>query len=666
MERTNKHSLARRLKDFVIGKAHSPHDTALFHRMSLIAFFAWIGLGADGISSSCYGPPEAFMALGGHIYLAVFVALGTVLTIFVISTSYSQIVELFPSGGGGYIVASRLLSPTFGMISGCALIVDYVLTIAVSIASGTDAIFSFLPAGWLDYRLSFAIAGVLLLTVINLRGVKESVAPLVPIFLVFVFAHVFIILYAITSHVSSLPVLVDATVSDVRGASLEVGIFGVIFLVLRAYSMGAGTYTGLEAVSNGLPILREPRVKTAKKTMSYMAFSLAFMVFGLMLAYLLYNVSGQPGKTLNAVLFERVTEGWGRWGYYLVLITLVSEAALLFVAAQTGFLDGPRVLANMALDHWVPRRFAILSDRFVTLNGILIMGFAAAVMMLLTHGSVTLLVILYSINVFITFFLSQAGMVRHWWESRNEVRHWKKKILINGVGLLLTSFILVSIVSVKFHEGGWVTLLVTGSLIAVVLVIKRHYEYSSRIVKGLDDRILESSQAVSMPARAIVGNIGAGGVFDPKAKTAVILVNGFNGLGVSTLANVFRLFGGLFKNFVFVQIAMIDAGNFTGPDEIKRLQAQVKSDVDRYVKIMRRQGYYAESVSSMSTDIADEVSKIAPTITARFPNAVFFGGQVIFPNHTFLLRILHNYTVFAMQRRLNGMGIPFVILPVQV
>ncbi|MEK7289913.1 MAG: amino acid transporter, partial [Planctomycetota bacterium] len=145
--------LARRLKNLIIGDARSPHDKTIFHKLSLIAFFAWIGLGADGISSSCYGPEEAFRALQEYPYLSIFVALGSVLTIFVISSSYSQIIELFPSGGGGYLVASKLLSPTFGMFSGCALIIDYVLTIAVSIASGTDAIFSFLPVEWHTYKL---------------------------------------------------------------------------------------------------------------------------------------------------------------------------------------------------------------------------------------------------------------------------------------------------------------------------------------------------------------------------------------------------------------------------------------------------------------------------------------------------------------------------------
>lgn len=344
-------SLIQRIRNLTIGKPHNLQDRGIFKRLSLIAFFAWVGLGADGLSSSCYGPQEAFLALNGHTYLSIFVAIGTVLTIFVISASYSQIVELFPTGGGGYLVASKLLSPTLGMISGCALLIDYVLTITVSVASGADAIFSLLPMEWHPYRLTFAILILLLLMMLNMRGVKESILPLVPIFLIFLFTHVFIILYALMTHLPDLSVVAQSTRADMHSTISQIGLLGMIFLVLRSYGMGAGTYTGIEAVSNGIPILREPRVQTAKHTMRYMAISLAFVVLGLMVSYLLYKITPQTGKTLNAIFFEQATMAWpGKLAYLFIFITLLAEATLLFVAAQTGFLDGPRVLANMATD----------------------------------------------------------------------------------------------------------------------------------------------------------------------------------------------------------------------------------------------------------------------------------------------------------------------------
>src|SRR5471032_959661 len=163
------------LKSIIFGREKSLSDRNLFHSLSLIAVFAWVGLGADGLSSSCYGPEETFKALIGNTHLSVFVALASVVTIVAICASYSQIISLFPTGGGGYLVASKLLSPTAGLVSGCALLIDYVLTVTISVASGSDALFSLFPISWLAWKLPFAVAGVLGLTLLNLRGVKESV-----------------------------------------------------------------------------------------------------------------------------------------------------------------------------------------------------------------------------------------------------------------------------------------------------------------------------------------------------------------------------------------------------------------------------------------------------------------------------------------------------------
>jgi amino acid transporter len=285
-EMGTKPSWAGRIKNLVIGAELNPFSPKVHHQIALIAFFAWVGLGSDGLSSSCYGPPEAFLALKGHEHLAVFVALAIAITIFVIGTSYSQVVELFPTGGGGYLVASKLLSPSAGMVAGSALLIDYVLTIAISIASGTDALFSFLPrekfgpGQWEFYKLAFALSGIVVLTIVNLRGAKESVVPLVPVFLVFVITHAFFIIYAIVDHAHELPTLYSQTTADINQSASTLGVFGMVLLIMRAYSMGAGTYTGLEAVSNGIPLLREPRVHTARKTMVYMMFSLSFVEIG--------------------------------------------------------------------------------------------------------------------------------------------------------------------------------------------------------------------------------------------------------------------------------------------------------------------------------------------------------------------------------------------------
>ncbi len=665
MEQQQKPPIVKRFKTLILGGKHNIEDTSLFHKLTLIAFFAWIGLGADGLSSSCYGPEEAFLAVHGHVYLSVFVALMSGITVFIIATSYSQIIELFPTGGGGYLVASKLLSPTAGMVSGSALLIDYVLTITISVASGADALFSFLPAHWLPYKVTFAFFGVLVLVAMNMRGVKESVLPLVPIFLTFVLTHAFIIGYAVVTNLGNFGAVVASTRADVVQTQAELGFAGMFLLIMRAYSMGAGTYTGIEAVSNGLPILREPKVKTGKRTMHYMAISLALVVLGLMIAYLLYRVVPQSGKTLNAVLFETMTRGWGKGGTVFVLITLLSEAALLFVAAQTGFLDGPRVLSNMALDRWFPTKFAMLSDRLVTQKGILMMGGAALVTLVLTNGSVKYLVVLYSINVFITFFLSQLGMVRHWWQVRGKEAHWEKKLLINGVGMTLTFFILISVTILKFYEGGWITMLLTGALVGIALLTKRHYRNTFKLLNRLDE-LVNVAEPVGPEFARETSDTKLKVKYDPQDKTAILLVNGFNGLGLHTLFSIIRLFGGTFKNFVFLQVGTVDAGNFKGAEEMSNMKTAVKKELDRYVQYMRRHGYYAASYSSFGTDVVEEIAGLTPQILERFPNAILFGGQLVFPKSTIFSGVFHNYTIFAVQRRFYNEGIPVVILPIRV
>jgi amino acid transporter len=649
------------LKNAVIGRARNLSDKNLYHNLSLIALLAWVGLGADGLSSSCYGPEAAFLALKSHTHLSLFVAAASVLTIVVICASYSQIIELFPTGGGGYLVASKLLSPTVGVVSGCALIGDYILTIAISVASGGDALFSMLPVDFQVWKLKFSLGIVVFLTLLNLRGAKESVILWVPIFLVFVLSYTFAIIWAVSAHFGDLPDIAHGVVADVKSDTAEVGWFGLIAVVLRAYSLGAGTYTGIEAVSNGLNTLREPRVQTGKRTMIYMGASLSFVVGGLLLAYLLYHVTPVPGETLNAVLFEKITAGWPPLlAHGFVIAAMASSAALLFIAAQTGFFGGPRVLANMAVDRWMPTRFATLSDRLVTQNGVLLMGGAALLVVLLTTASVNLLVVLYSINVFITFSLSQLGMVKHWWCERANESKWKTKIFINGFGLLLTGGILISLCIVKFDAGGWATLLVTGALVGVAFWVKSHYRQTQKKLHRLNELV-----AAALADDAIVVE-KTPPPCDPQARTAVMLVNGFNGLGLHTLFAIVRMFPKVYQNFIFVQIGVLDAGNFKGASEVENLREHSQKEVNRYLAYMGKRGFYTEAHIALGTDIVDEAAKLCDVIAEKFPQAQFFAGQLVFKDEGFGTRWLHNHTVFELQRRLYQNGRAMLILPIQV
>ena len=297
---------------------------------------------------------RSVLALGQHFYLALPFALLTIVTVFVISASYSQIIELFPTGGGGYLVATKLLGPRSGLVSGSALVVDYMLTITISIASSADALFSFLPESYQSYKILVEVFLIFMLILLNLRGVKESVLFLLPIFLLFIVMHLVTILLGVVPHLSNMSNLVVASYRETSADVQGLGVLATLAILLHAYSLGGGTYTGIEAVSNGLQILREPRVVTGKRTMLYMAISLAFTASGILLCYLLTQVRHEPGKTLNASFFSSI------FGMFfgadtsmtavLVIVILITEGALLIVAAQAGFLDGPRVLSNMSSD----------------------------------------------------------------------------------------------------------------------------------------------------------------------------------------------------------------------------------------------------------------------------------------------------------------------------
>ena len=466
--------LPDKIRHTILGPPKNIRDPRLFHKIALIPLLAWIGLGADGISSSSYGPEAAFRALGEHTYLALGLALATAFTVFVISYAYSRIIEHFPSGGGGYIVATKTLGEKAGVVSGSALLVDYVLTITVSIAACGDALFSFFPVTYQSYKIPFEIAAIVVLVILNLRGIRESVMALAPIFLVFVLSHVLMIGYGILSHVPDIVPVAQRLHADYRTGLATLGAGGMLLIFLRAFSMGAGTFTGIEAVANGLQILREPRVQNGKKTMLYMSISLAVTAGGILICYLLLDVQPVLGKTLNAVLADGVFGGW-TIGPLLALVTIVSEGALLFVAAQTGFVDGPRVMANMAVDYWFPHRFASLSDRFTIQNGVLLMGGAAMLLILYTRGAITTLVVMYSINVFLDFSLSQLGMSRFSIKNRHREEEWKKNLAVHLVGLTLCLTILVVTTLEKFHGGGWLTILITATVIGLCFLTRGHY-----------------------------------------------------------------------------------------------------------------------------------------------------------------------------------------------
>ncbi len=650
-------SLGRRLRRIVFGAPRDLADSGLAHRLALIPFLAWVGLGADGLSSSAYGPEEAFKALGQYPFLALGLAAIMAGTVLLISAAYARIIEEFPSGGGGYIVGSKLLGPKIGVISGCALLVDYVLTITTSIAAAGDSLFSFLPFEWQGVKFATEVCLILFLTTINIRGVRESVLMLVPVFLLFVVTHALLIGLGLFGHLPQVAATAHRLTADFHQGTAALGATGLLMLLLRGYSLGGGTYTGIEAVSNGLPIMREPRVKTGRRTMIYMASSLAFTASGLLLCYLLWRIEPVPGKTMNAVLAETVLRPLP-FSRSLVVATLFAAAALLIVAAQAGFLDGPRVLANMAVDRWVPHRFASLSDRLTTQNGILLMGGAALVARLYTRGSVGHLIVMYSINVFLTFSLSMFAMLRFWLRARGDRPEWRRRSLLFAAGFLLCATILVITSYEKFAEGGWVTLVVTTLLIALCLVIHRHYDNARRVM----DRLF--AELGDLPQTTRCGKVVPG--LDATKPTAVVLVESYGGVGIHTLLNVFRLFPGFYRNVVFVSVGVVNSGEFKGEHAVANLKERTESMLAQYVTLAQGLGFPATSRMMVGTDVLADAETLCLQVGKEFPLATFFAGKMIFKRERWWHRVLHNETAFAIQKRLQWAGRTMVTLPVRV
>jgi amino acid transporter len=646
----------------IVGKPLDPLDPGTRHAIAVTPLLAWVGLGADGLSSSCYGPEEAFLALGQHTALALFLAVATAATVFIIALGYNQVIELFPTGGGGYRVATALLGPRPGLVSGAALLVDYVLTVATSLASGVDAFFSLLPVGAQTFKLTTELVLIVLMTGLNFRGMRESILVLLPIFIGFVVLHLGLIVYGVAAHGSNLVSVVPGAVSEAHGLSHALGPLVVAALLMRAFSLGGGTYTGLEAVSNNVNMLAEPRVPNGKITMFYMATSLAFTAGGIILLYMLWQARPAEGQTLNAVVFGSVIDHLGLGSSFarhaLLAAVLAFEAGLLLVGAQTGFLDGPAVLSNMASDSWVPRHFRDLSTRLVRQNGIIVMGVASLAILFWTHGNVDVLVVLYSINVFLTFSLSLLGLCVYWWKHRGDGSNWLRHFAFSALGLSVTSAVLVITLIEKFTAGGWLTVLVTSAVVVLCVLIKRHYS-DTRAQIAKEDALFSG-------AAPEVDGGSAAAKPDPSLPTAILLVGKHRGASMHALLWVNRLFPGHFKNVIFLAVGEVDARSYEGAEHLQKLRQTITSSLEYYVAHCRHHGIAADYRIGFGTHPIGEFMKLAETTMDEFPNSVCFASKLIFKRVNFLTAWLHNQTPVEIQTRLHLQGRQMVLLPMNV
>jgi len=553
-------------------------------------------------------------------------------------------------------VASKLLGEKAGLLSGSALLVDYALTITTSIAAAGDAIFSFLPVSWGHHKLWFEVSVICLLTVLNLRGVRESILVLAPMFLIFLITHVTLLFGGIVMHV---PEMAATTHNVSAGFSHGLGMLGwagMFLLLAHAYSLGGGTYTGIEAVSNALPLMREPRVANAQRTMLYLAVSLAITAGGLLVCYLLWGTKPQEGMTMNAVLATQVGGHLPGGGLFVILI-LASEATLLIVAAQAGFLGGPRVLANMAVDSWLPHGFASLSERLTTGNGVMIMAASSLAALLYTDGNVDALVVMYSINVFLTFSLTMAGMVVFWWRNRSASGLRRRRLALFSSSLLLCATILVVTACSKFSEGGWVTMVVTGCLVGVCVLVRWHYrsvgKQASQLYAELGALPLAPLGQPALPLK-------------PGNQTAAIMVGAYGGLGIHTLLTALRIFPKYYQQVVFLSVGVMDSGTFKGEDTLEELRLRTQQNLDLYVRLATAMGLPATSRLAFGTDAVDEAERLCLDIKKEFHRTVFFAGKLLFEQERLHHRILHNNTAYAIQKRLQWLGIPTMVVPARI
>lgn len=649
-------SMFQKIYRAIIGKPYNPLDQKTRKKIALSAFLAWIGLGADGLSSACYGPEQAFLSLGEHTALALYLAIAIVITVFIISFAYNQVVELFPSGGGGYKVATKLLGKYPGLIAGSSLIVDYILTIVISVASGVEAVFSLLPFGMHKYKLIVDVIIIFVLIILNLRGIKESIKILMPIFIGFILSHLALILYGIIPKTAALPVIYHHANQQIYAIFMQSGLLVIIGLFIKAYSLGGATYTGLEAVSNNVHTLAQPRVTTGKWTMFYMALSLSVTAGGILFLFLIWQVQPVPGMTLNAVVFKSIL-GSASYSEVALLLILLFEAGLLLVSANTGFLGGPAVLANMAIDNWVPRRFRNLSSRLVTQNGVLVLGVAALFILLATRGHVAYILVLYSVNVFIAFSVSLVGLSRHWWQERNDKIGNKYRLMLALVAAFICVSILIMLLITRFFDGGLMALIITGCVVYMCWLVKKYYISVSKKFKEADRLLVP---------RAHLAKDEKIPLFSPHAPTAVLFIGKSVGVGMHALLWVHRLFPNYFKNFIFVSVGIIDVQSYGAEQHFKILQRKVKQNLDTFVKYAHSKGNAAYAIIDYGTDPVEKLTQIAEKLYQENSNCIFFASNLVFGTDNWFIRKLHNETAFAVQHKLHMQGIMMMIIPMNL
>jgi amino acid transporter len=451
------------LKDFLIGP---PLPTRELRDKKLNKIRALAAFSPDALSSIAYANQEIYLglAVAGAAGLALAWPIGLAITgvLTLAAISYYQTIHAYPSGGGSYIVARSNLGTLPGLIAASALLIDYLLTAAVSLTSGVDAIASAFPSLW-PYRISIALVILALITVANLRGLKETGTLMsIPVYL-FLFTYFPMLVYGLIRLMIDGP---SAPV-NIQPSMANQGI--TTFLILHAFATGCTALTGIEAISNGVPAFKSPETRNAGKTLIIMAVLMGILFLGSIGLTQFLGIVAGPQETILSALASRLL---GRGPIYILI--QITTMLILAVAANTSFADFPRVSAILARDGFLPRQFTSLGDRLVFQNGIVSLAVATGVLIFIFHGDSHMLIPLFAVGAFLAFTLSQAGMVLHWWRERG--RGWIFKLIANGIGAIATFTTLIIVGYSKFMEGAWITALVIPVIVMGFYKIRSHYQ----------------------------------------------------------------------------------------------------------------------------------------------------------------------------------------------
>ncbi len=454
-----------RLKRALIGE---PLPTSWQKHEKLPKILALPVFASDALSSTAYATQEILLALllvgTGVLHFALPIGIAIAILLALVAISYRQTIFAYPSGGGAYIVAKDNLGTLPGLVAAASLLIDYILTVSVSIAAGVDAIISAYQP-WAPFRVELCLLFILLITLMNARGVRESgIVFSFPTYF-FVLCLSGLIVTGIIKYLLHIPV----TVTHPEVPHHEFQALGV-FLVLRAFSAGCTALTGIEAISNGIPAFRAPESKNAAATLSIMAAILITLFLGVTFLARVYGVI--PDHSEKETVISMLARGIFHGGilYYCVQ---GATAAILILAANTSYQDFPRLSAILANDRFMPRQLANVGDRLVFMNGIAALAFFSSLLIVIFRGSTHLLLPLYAIGVFVSFTLSQSGMVKRWLKLKT--KGWRRSALINFIGAVTTGIVAVVISITKFSHGAYITIILIPILVAMFLAIYRHY-----------------------------------------------------------------------------------------------------------------------------------------------------------------------------------------------